>query len=373
MVGHDGLVTVFLGGDVMTGRGVDQILAHPGDPQLWEEWVHSAADYVRMAEDVNGPIPAPVEDRWLWGDALELLDEHDPDVRLVNLETSITSRGEPSPGKAVHYRMAPQNGGCLGIARLDAVALANNHVQDFGPTGLVDTLDALAAIGIRGTGGGRQLDEAAQPVVVGTPGRRVVIASIGTPSSGIPAAWAATAQAPGVHLITELSPESARRVLDRLSSSVESGDVVVVSVHWGSNWGFDVPGAHIEFAHQLIDGGVSIVHGHSSHHVRPVEVYRGRLILYGCGGLIDDYEGIPGYEEYRDDLRLLYLAVIEPGTGRLARLRMAPLQARKMRLHRATASDTEFLCRMLNKISPGQSVVVAHDGLLDLNVDSVSA
>jgi poly-gamma-glutamate capsule biosynthesis protein CapA/YwtB (metallophosphatase superfamily) len=51
----------------------------------------------------------------------------------------------------------------------------------------------------------------------------------------------------------------------------------------------------VRFARRLIDGGVDVIHGHSSHDLRPVEVYRGRLILYGCGDCIDDYEGISGH------------------------------------------------------------------------------
>ena len=73
----------------------------------------------------------------------------------------------------------------------------------------------------------------------------------------------------------------------------------------------------MRFAHWLVDGGVDIVHGHSSHHPRPIEVYRDRLILYGCGDFIDDYEGIEGYEQYRDDLVLMYFATLSPATGEL--------------------------------------------------------
>src|SRR5690606_33213705 len=118
-------------------------------------------------------------------------------------------------------------------------------------------------------------------------------------------------------------------------------DVLIASIHWGSNWGFAVPHGHVEFARRLIDGGVDIVHGHSSHHARPIEVYRDKLILYGCGDFIDDYEGIGGHEEFRDDLRLLYFATLERGTGRLVHLRVAPMQARKMRLLRASSEDVE--------------------------------
>src|SRR5919198_6570967 len=102
-------VTVFLGGDVMLGRGVDQVLPHPGDPRLREEYVTDARRYLELAEAANGPIPRPVDAGWPWGDAIPALDEAAPDIRILNLETSITRSDDFAPGKAVHYRMSPGN------------------------------------------------------------------------------------------------------------------------------------------------------------------------------------------------------------------------------------------------------------------------
>ncbi len=70
--GHD--VTLFVCGDVMTGRGIDQILPHPSPPQLQESYVRDAREYVELAEQVNGPIVRPVDFRYIWGDALAELD-----------------------------------------------------------------------------------------------------------------------------------------------------------------------------------------------------------------------------------------------------------------------------------------------------------
>jgi poly-gamma-glutamate capsule biosynthesis protein CapA/YwtB (metallophosphatase superfamily) len=114
-------------------------------------------------------------------------------------------------------------------------------------------------------------------------------------------------------------------------------------VHWGSNWGYDIDAAQIRFAHRLIDEGVDVVHGHSSHHPRPIEVYRGKLIMYGCGDTIDDYEGIPMYEAFRHELRLLYFASVDGESGSLIVLRMVPMRMRKMRLERAPDEDAEWL------------------------------
>jgi poly-gamma-glutamate capsule biosynthesis protein CapA/YwtB (metallophosphatase superfamily) len=364
-----GLVTLLLCGDVMTGRGVDQILPHAGDPRLWETHVRDARTYVALAEEVNGPIPRPVDFGWPWGDALPLIEQMAPDVRILNLETSITRGGEVARGKAVHYRMTPENAACLAVARPDACALANNHVLDFGGQGLRDTLDTLAGVGIATTGAGTDLAAARQPVVVTMPGgNRIVVCSTGTQSSGIPPAWAATRDRAGVYLLPEVSIAAADEVAELVGAHKRPGDLAAVSIHWGSNWGYDVPAEHVRFAHRLIDRGVDVVHGHSSHHPRPVQVYRGKLILYGCGDFIDDYEGIGGYEKYREDLRLLYFASVEPDTGRLVRLRMVPMQARQMRLCHASSEDTEQVRILLNGISHrfGSQVQLIGGGVLEL-------
>jgi poly-gamma-glutamate synthesis protein (capsule biosynthesis protein) len=368
---RDGLLTLFLCGDVMLGRGVDQILPHPGSPRLRERDIRDARSYVALAEALNGPIPRPVDFSWPWGDALPVLDEAAPDVRVVNLETSVTRSDDFAPAKGVHYRMSPANLPCLAVARPDVCVLANNHVLDFGHRGLEETLDVLSAAGLRAVGAGRDVGEARRPAVVGLDGGgRVVVFSFGMTSSGIPPRWAATEDRTGVDLVPDLSDASADEFAARVQRVKRPGDVVVASVHWESNWGYDVSPDQIRFAHRLVDGGVDVVHGHSSHHPRPIEVYRDRLILYGCGDLIDDYEGIGGYEEYRSDLRLLYLASVEPGTGALVGLRMAPMQARRLRLRRASRADRGWLREVLDQVSHGfgSGVVGAPDGMLALGV-----
>jgi poly-gamma-glutamate capsule biosynthesis protein CapA/YwtB (metallophosphatase superfamily) len=92
------------------------------------------------------------------------------------------------------------------------------------------------------------------------------------------------------------------------------------------------------------------VHGHSSHHVKAIEVYRGRLVLYGCGDFLNDYEGISGYEEFRPDLRLMYLVRLDPGQGRLVEVRLVPLQTWQLRLRRALEADVLWLAALLNKL-----------------------
>jgi poly-gamma-glutamate capsule biosynthesis protein CapA/YwtB (metallophosphatase superfamily) len=358
-------VTMSLCGDVMLGRGVDQILPHPGDPRLHEPYVRDARHYVELAERVNGPIPRSVDYSWPWGDALDAFAAYKPDARVVNLETSVTRDGYFSPDKSLHYRMSPANLPCLVAARPDACVLANNHLLDFGRAGLSQTLDSLSDGRLRVTGAGPDLAAALRPAAIPlVPDGRVLVFSYAMSSSGVPLQWAATAERAGVAFVSGPSAAEADRIVGRVHEASRPDDLVVVSLHWGSNWGYPVTRRQVRFARRLVDG----VHGHSSHHARPIEVYRDRLILYGCGDLIDDYEGIAGHEEFRDDLRLLYIAMLEPHTGALVDLHIVPLQARRMRLHRASADDTAWLRTTLNRISDrfGTRIGLETDGSLAL-------
>ena len=179
-----GLVTLFACGDVMPGRGVDQILPHPGDPELREAYMRDANAYVRLAERANGPIPRPAGFSWPWGDALPVLEEAAPAVRVINLETSVTRSAGFAPGKAVHYRMSPDNLPCVAAARPDVCALANNHVLDFEPRGLAETLGSLAGAGLAAAGAGLDAAQARQPVAVRLPGGgRVLVFPAGPPAA----------------------------------------------------------------------------------------------------------------------------------------------------------------------------------------------
>jgi poly-gamma-glutamate synthesis protein (capsule biosynthesis protein) len=106
----------------------------------------------------------------------------------------------------------------------------------------------------------------------------------------------------------------------------------------------------VRFARALIDRtDVTVVHGHSSHHAKAIEVYHSRLILYGCGDFLNDYEGIRGYEEFRDDLALMYFADIDRRSRDLVALDIVPLQIRQFRLVRASGADATWLQGMLDR------------------------
>jgi poly-gamma-glutamate synthesis protein (capsule biosynthesis protein) len=152
-----------------------------------------------------------------------------------------------------------------------------------------------------------------------------------------------------------------RHIQTKVQEVKRKGDIVVASIHWGSNWGYDIPREQTRFAHRLIDdSGVDIIHGHSSHHVKAIEVYKNKLILYGCGDFLNDYEGIGGYEEFRADLALMYFATLDSSSGKLMGLQMTPTQIRRFKVNRASRADARWLRDTLNREGARYGTRVKH-------------
>ena len=344
-------IALFLCGDVMTGRGVDQILAHPSDPMIYEGYMKDARGYVEIAEKVNGPIPRSVAPAYIWGDALDELERMAPDLRIINLETSVTQSDDYWKGKGINYRMHPENIDSITTAKIDVCSLANNHILDWGYAGLKETLETLRRAKTRGVGAGMDLRESESPAIVEIKGKgRVVVFAFGSPTSGVSLSWAATKKRPGVNFLKDFSDDNVQRIRERVKEMKPEGDIAIISIHWGGNWGYNLSQEEIDFAHRLIDeAGVDIIYGHSSHHVKGIEVYHDRLILHGCGDFLNDYEGIGGYEYYRDDLGLMYFASIDPSTGKLVQLQMTPTQIKHFKVNRASRDDALWLAHTLNR------------------------
>ena len=367
---------VILTGDVMTGRGIDQILPHAGDPRLYEPLARSAGDYVSLAEQANGPIPTPVGFDYVWGDARAEMERWRPDIRLINLETAVTASTEPAH-KGINYKMAPANFPVITAAGVNCCALANNHVLDWGSQGLLDTLDALERAGVRHAGAGRNLAEAAAPAILTAPGgRRALVFAVGSGTSGIPRGWAASDDEAGVHFLSDYSQSGVSRLGKLVSAVRRPGDLVIVSIHWGANWGYGVANREAAFAHGLIDeAAVDVVHGHSSHHAKAIEIYRGKPILYGCGDFLNDYEGISGHVNFRPDLALMYRLAFRESAETPAVVVAVPFRIRKFRLHRASPADAAWLRDTFNR--EGRRFVtraeLGADGMLNFGSDSAAA
>lgn len=357
----------------MTGRGIDQVLPHASHPVLYEPYIKDAREYVHLAEQANGPIPKPVSYPYIWGDVLDELERGSPDLRIINLETTVTTSDDYWRGKGINYRMHPTNIPTITAAKVDLCVLANNNVLDWGYPGLIETVETLKKAKIRSVGAGRNREEAEAPAVFEIQGKgRVIVFSLGSPTSGIPLSWAASEDKPGVSLLKDLSDDTVRSIEGKVRRVKHQGDIVIASIHWGSNWGYAIPPEQIGFAHNLIDlAEIDLIYGHSSHHVKAIEVHGGKPILYSCGDFLDDYEGISGHEEFRDDLGLTYFVSMNPLTGNLVRLQMTPTRIRNFKVNLASRSDALWLRDTLNREGTafGTRVDLEQDNTLTLHWD----
>lgn len=362
-------ISMFLCGDVMLGRGIDQILPHPSDPTLHEAHVRDARRYVSLAEWKNAEIPRPVAYSYVWGDALAELERRHPDVRIVNLETAVTRSDRYWP-KGINYRMHPDNLPCLTAAGIDCCVLSNNHVLDWDRDGLHETLATLHRARITTAGAGADGAAAQAPAILPLgDNARILVFAAATGDSGVPAAWSAKATRSGMNRLPDLSASTVDQIAALVRRHRRNGDCVVFSLHWGGNWGYAIPPEQREFAHALIDeAGVDLVHGHSSHHPKAIEVHHDRLILYGCGDFINDYEGIEGHEAFRGELGLMYFPVLARGSGRLLELTMTPTFLKRFRVNLAGKTDRRWLNERLDRECRrfGSGVEMGADGRFSL-------
>jgi len=338
----------------MTGRGIDQILPYPSNPELKEPFVKDARDYIIFAEEVNGKINYPVSFDYIWGDALKELEKEKVDIRIINLETTITTSNNFLP-KGINYRMNPRNIDVLKVFKVDVACLANNHILDFGEEGLLETIETLKKNGILTVGAGKNIEEASKPAVikidpfqkvrVESEKVRVIIFNYADVSSGVPIWWKAEKNKAGVNLLTEDVSKLIAKYLD-----VARPNIVIFSIHWGPNWGYEISEEERNFAHRLIDeANIDIVFGHSSHHFKGIETYKGKLIIYGAGDFINDYEGIGGYEEFRGDLVLGY--VVEIKNLKINKLILLPFRIKKFRLNYCTDEEIDWIFNVLKRES----------------------
>jgi poly-gamma-glutamate capsule biosynthesis protein CapA/YwtB (metallophosphatase superfamily) len=349
-INENNSVKLFICGDVMLGRGIDQILPHSVNPKLYESYVKDARDYVRLAENKNGPISQPVSYTYIWGDALKIWKKMSPVVKIINLETSITTNDKPWEGKGINYRMHPKNVEVLKTAGIDFCSLANNHTLDWERAGLIETINTLKKSGIAFAGARISNLEAAKPAILPLSKGNIIVLAYGAKSSGIPKSWEAQENVAGLNILPETVELAVALIKSEVEKIKQKNDIVLLSIHWGGNWGYNIPLSHQKLAHELIDkAGVDLIHGHSSHHPMGIEVYHNKLIIYGAGDFINDYEGIAGYEQFRDDLSLMYFPGINLENGELISLKMFPMETKKFKLRNASKPDVLWLKSVLDR------------------------
>jgi len=249
------LVKLVFVGDVMLGRLVNDRLRH----------VH--ADYP-------------------WGDTKALF--RSADWRICNLECVISDKGRPwsQPPKAFHFRSDAKNIAVLKAVGIDAVSIANNHTLDFEYDAMLDMLSLLDRAEIQRAGAGTDLVEATRPAISRMKDTSIGLIAFTNNEPG----WEAGTQRPGLfYLPIDVTDERAKLLFAAVHQMRKLADLVIISAHWGPNWGYEPLAEHVRFAHALIDAGADIIFGHSGHVFQGVELYKRRPIMYCTGNFVDDY------------------------------------------------------------------------------------
>ncbi|KAK4507933.1 hypothetical protein PRZ48_001668 [Zasmidium cellare] len=281
-------------GDVMLGRLIDQLFPdHLDEPE--------EAAIVRSFQRSN-PKLAGYGPKSPWGNTLPLLESGD--LNFINLETAVTIHAQKWPDKVFNYRVHPANIQALIEANIHYAGLANNHTLDFSEEGLRETVQTVREAGIAFAGAGDDEEEARRPAILSPTGSEHQICVWA--GSDHPGDWKTV---PAFHLI-DYSNHTKERLRDLIQKTTPSNaSLKIWSCHWGPDYAWQPAQQSQDLAHFMVDEcGIDIVHGHSSHHVQGVEVYKGKLIIYGCGDFVDDYALVEGY---RNDLSGIWQVHVE--------------------------------------------------------------
>lgn len=264
------------------------------------------------------------------------------DLAVANLECAITAstahwRGAP---KAFYFGAPPAAIDSVTGAGLGLVSLANNHTLDFGVQGLLDTVAALDAHGVRHTGAGADLAAASQPAIVECQGVRIGMAAFCDHQQD----FAAAAHRPGIAWL-DLDDEAAALAAfaAALAPLRAAGvDWPILSLHWGPNMVWRPAPQLQRLAHGAIGMGWKILFGHSAHVFHGIELHRGCPILYAAGDLVDDYYVDP---DFRNDHQLLF--ELELADGALRRIRLHPVFIGDCRAVPANAAQRAWIAQRM--------------------------
>jgi len=214
------------------------------------------------------------------------------DIIFGNLEAPLTASAKSladidKPGGKYALKNPPEALKGIKYAGFNLLNLANNHMLDYYDTGLYDTLDALEKNGIAHAGAGKDIDEARKPAIIEKNGLKIGLLSYTDMAEVVykgnpPLSFAAEKNKAGV------APRNAAYIKEDIDKLRNRVDILLVSLHWGIEYCADLAPGQTEFAHSLIDQGADAVIGHHPHHIKGVEVYKGKPIIYSLGNFISD-------------------------------------------------------------------------------------
>ena len=200
------------------------------------------------------------------------------DVMMINNEFTYSDRGQALSGKAFTFRADPSRAELLHVFGTDIVNLANNHVYDFGPDALLDTIATLDQEGIPHIGAGANLREASQPYAFICNGWKITLAAATQIERSKNYTKEATADTPGV--LKTLNPE---KYVEVIRKAKQTSDYVIAVVHWGTEGDSYYGPDQEELAQAFVEAGADAVIGGHTHCLQGFEIIDGVPVLYSLG------------------------------------------------------------------------------------------
>ena len=201
------------------------------------------------------------------------------DVFMVNQEFPFTERGTKAADKQYTFRLPHDRLHLMNEMGIDIVTLANNHILDFGPYGITDSIAALNEAGIKYVGAGEDLNEAKKLEIMEVGGR--TIGFLGTSRVYMASSWAAGEGHPGV-----FSTYDPTLPVEEIKKADELVDYLVVYVHWGVERETTPKEYQRVMGRQYIDAGADIVIGSHPHVLQPLEFYNEKPIMFSMGNFV---------------------------------------------------------------------------------------
>lgn len=303
-----------------------------------------------LGRSVNYKIDQVGDCLYPWGNMISLMRESD--LNVINLETTLTTSERKVP-KVFNFKASPDKVQSLKEANIDVVNIANNHILDYSEEGLLETVQVLDKAGIYHTGAGRNSEEAQKAVIVDVDGISIAVLGMTDNEAG----WKA-GKRPGTYYCDF---KDFKVVKDKIVELKSRADILVLSVHWGPNMN-ERPYDHFRrFAHQAIDHGADIIHGHSAHIFQGVEHYQNGLILYDTGDFVDDYVVDP---TLRNDRSFYYRCIVSNEGVR--ELKLVPVIISDMQVNKADAETGKWSIDRIRKLSAELGTEISESGLLKM-------
>ncbi len=237
------------------------------------------------------------------------------DFIFANLEAPVTERGSPFVGKAYSFRMGPEIIRCIKKLKIDVVSLANNHLMDYGTSGMEDTISYLEKLSIRYSGAGKNLAEARRPALLTYGSTRIFLFSY---CDRPPEQYYALEFRPGI------APIDIGIIKNDIAYHKSAGDIALVSLHWGIEQTHVPQSYQVRTAHEIIDSGADAVIGHHPHWPQGIEIYKEKPIIYSLGNLINGFYN----RVERDNIGAAFYF----SGGKLERLKILPIAGQNKKI-----------------------------------------